>query len=219
MAGITSLYSSERLKHPMKRVGERGSGKFERITWEEAMDIMETKLTELRDRGEAHKFTYSMFPHSVTDPKWRLSMLPEASFRPACLIAIREDHGHDAYIRLFSQSSHRPYVSHGAQGRLMILSGRHPFGCLDDAAVPSYILDAKERGAKLIVIDPIYRTEASKADWWIPIKPGGDASLFLGVCNYLLLNDLHDKKFCDKWVREGDMDGLMAYIKDKTPEA
>ena len=105
------------------------------------------------------------------------------------------------------------------KGGLMILAGRHAFGCLDDACVPSHILDARERGAKLIVIDPIYRTEASKADWWIPIKPGGDASLFLGVCNYLLENDLHDKAFCDKWVREGDMDSLMASIKDKTPEA
>ncbi|BDQ37879.1 formate dehydrogenase [Pseudodesulfovibrio nedwellii] len=220
MAGITSLYSSERLKHPMKRVGERGSGKFERITWDEAMDIMETKLTELRDRGEAHKFTYSMFPHSVTDPKWRFVNASGGFIStglPHCdsgkIMAMMHTFG------CFPNHHIAPMYHTVPKGGLMILSGRHPFGCLDDAAVPGYILDAKERGAKLIVIDPIYRTEASKADWWIPIKPGGDASLFLGVCNYLLLNDLHDKKFCDKWVREGDMDGLMAYIKDKTPEA
>jgi thiosulfate reductase/polysulfide reductase chain A len=61
--------------------------------------------------------------------------------------------------------------------------------------------------------------EASKADWWIPITPGGDAALFLGVCNHLLTHDLYNKAFCDKWVREGDMDALMVYIKDKTPAA
>ena len=105
------------------------------------------------------------------------------------------------------------------KGGIMILAGRHPFGCLDDACVPRDILNAKERGAKLVVIDPIYRSEASKADWWIPIKPGGDAALFLGMSNYLIMHDLYNKAFCDKWVREGDMDGLKKYIKDKTPEA
>jgi thiosulfate reductase/polysulfide reductase chain A len=85
--------------------------------------------------------------------------------------------------------------------------------------VPRDILDAKDRGAKLVVIDPIFRTEAAKADWWIPIKPGGDAALFLGVCNHLLTRGLHNKEFCDKWVRPGDMDKLMSYIADKTPEA
>jgi thiosulfate reductase / polysulfide reductase chain A len=44
---------------------------FQRIDWDEAMDIMEKKLIDLRARGEAHKFTYSMFSHSTTDPKWR----------------------------------------------------------------------------------------------------------------------------------------------------
>ncbi|MBU1002179.1 MAG: molybdopterin-dependent oxidoreductase [Proteobacteria bacterium] len=220
MAGITSLYSSERLKYPMKRVGERGSGKFERITWDEAMGIMETKLTELRERGEAHKFTYSMFPHSVTDPKWRFVNACGGFIStglPHCDSAKIMAHMHT--FGCFPNHHIAPMYNTVPKGGLMILSGRHPFGCLDDACVPKHILDAKARGAKLIVIDPIYRTEASKADWWIPIKPGGDASLFLGVCNYLLTNDLHDKDFCDKWVREGDMESLKAYISDKTPQA
>src|SRR4030067_136005 len=65
------VYSPDRLKYPMKRVGERGEGKFERITWDDALNIMTTKLRELRERGEAHKLTASFFPHSITDPKWR----------------------------------------------------------------------------------------------------------------------------------------------------
>ena len=220
MAGITSLYSSERLKYPMKRVGERGSGKFERISWEEAMDIMEKKLTELRERGEAHKFTYSMFPHSVTDPKWRFVNACGGFIStglPHCDSAKIMAHMHT--FGCFPNHHIAPMYYTVPKGGLMILSGRHPFGCLDDACVPKHILDAKERGAKLIVIDPIYRPEASKADWWIPIKPGGDSALFLGVCNHLLMNGLHDREFCDKWVREGDMDNLLLYIRDKTPEA
>lgn len=220
MAGITTLYSNERLKYPMKRVGERGEGTFERISWEEAMDIMETKLTELKERGEAHKFTYSMFPHSTTDPKWRFVNAYGGFIStglPHCDSGKIMAHLHT--FGCFPNHHIAPMYYTVPKGGLMILSGRHPFGCLDDACVPGHILDAKERGAKLIVIDPIFRPEAAKADWWIPIKPGGDAALFLGVCNYLLENDLHDKEFCDKWVREGDMEGLKTHLKDKTPEA
>jgi thiosulfate reductase / polysulfide reductase chain A len=220
MAGITTNYSAERLKHPMKRVGERGSGKFERISWDEAMNIMENKLTELRGRGEAHKFTFSMFPHSVTDPKWRFVNACGGFIStglPHCDSAKIMAHMHT--FGCFPNHHIAPMYHAVPKGGIMILSGRHPFGCLDDACVPKNILDAKERGAKLVVIDPIFRTEASKADWWIPIKPGGDAALFLGVSHHLLMNDLYDKPFCDKWVREGDMDSLKNHIKDKSPEA
>lgn len=220
MAGITTNYSAERLKYPMKRVGERGSGKFERISWDEAMEIMEKKLTELRERGEAHKFTFSMFPHSVTDPKWRFVNACGGFIStglPHCDSAKIMAHMHT--FGCFPNHHIAPMYHAVPKGGIMILSGRHPFGCLDDACVPRNILDAKERGAKLVVVDPLFRAEAAKADWWIPIKPGGDAALFLGVCNHLLTTGLYNKEFCDKWVREGDMDKLMNYIQDKTPEA
>lgn len=220
MAGITTLYSNERLKHPLKRVGERGEGKFERIGWDEAMDIMEKKLRALIARGEGHKFTYSMFPHSTTDPKWRFVNAVGGFIStglPHCDSAKIMAHLHT--FGCFPNHHIAPMYFTVPKGGIMILSGRHPFGCLDDACVPRDILDAKERGAKLVVIDPIFRTEAAKADWWIPIKPGGDAALFLGMCHHLLTKGLYNKAFCDKWVREGDMDRLMAFIKDKTPKA
>lgn len=219
MAGITSMYSKERLLYPMKRVGERGEGKFERISWDEAMEMMESKLRSLRERGEAHKFTYSMFPHSATDPKWR--------FVNACggFIVTGLPHCDSAKIMAhlhtfgcFPNHHIAPIYYAVPKDGLMILAGRHPFGCMDDACVARDILNAKERGAKLVVIDPIFRTEAAKADWWIPIKPGGDAALFLGVCHYLLVNGLHNQEFCDTWVRPGDMAKLMEHIADKTPE-
>ncbi|NDY58543.1 molybdopterin-dependent oxidoreductase [Desulfovibrio sulfodismutans] len=219
MAGVTTLYSAERLKYPLKRVGERGEGRFERITWDEALDIMEKKLRELRERGEAHTFTYSMFPHSTTDPKWRFVNAAGGFIStglPHCDSAKIMAHLHT--FGCFPNHHIAPMYYTVPKGGLMILSGRHPFGCLDDACVPRDILNAKARGAKLVVIDPIFRSEAAKADWWIPIKPGGDAALFLGVCHYLLTNDLYDKAFCEKWVRPGDMDNLMAFIADKTPE-
>ena len=100
----------------------------------------------------------------------------------------------------------------------MILAGRHAFGGLDNAAVPRDILDAKERGAKLVVIDPLFTADAAKADQWIPIKPGGDTAFFLGMIHHIVTQNLYDKEFVSKWVREGDFDKLKEYIADKTPE-
>ncbi len=220
MAGVSLQYTPDRLTHPLKRFGKRGEGKFERISWDEAMDILADKLADLRDRGEAHTFTASFFPHSITDPKWRF-LDAYGGFINTAL-----PHCDSAKIISFIKAmggvpNHHipPAYDTVPKGGVMILAGRHAFGGLDDAAVPRDILDAKDRGAKLVVIDPLFTADAAKADWWIPIKPSGDTALFLGMINHIVTHNLHDRKFVDNWVREGDFEKLKAYIADKTPQA
>jgi len=220
MSGIALEYSPDRLLYPMKRVGKRGEGKFERISWDEAMDMMTDKLRELKDRGEAHKLTASFFPHSITDPKWRF-LNAYGGFINTAL-----PHCDSAKIVAFLRTvggvpNHHipPAWFTVPKGGIMILVGRHAFGGLDNAKVPRDILDAKERGAKLVVIDPIFTPDAAKADQWIPIKPGGDTALFLGMINHLITKGLYNKPFVEQWVREGDFEKLKGYIADKTPEA
>ncbi|MDO8847929.1 MAG: molybdopterin-dependent oxidoreductase [Coriobacteriia bacterium] len=220
MSGTSLEYSPDRLLYPMKRVGKRGEGTFERISWDEALDIITDKLRDLKDRGEAHKLTASFFPHSITDPKWRFlnayggfinTALPHCD--SAKIVAWLKTAGgvpnHHIPPAWFTMP----------KGGIVLLVGRHAFGALDNAAVPRDILDAKERGAKLVVIDPLFTPDAAKADWWIPIKPGGDTALFLGMIQHIIAEDLYDHEFVDNWVREGDFDKLKAYIADKTPEA
>ncbi|HUV50574.1 MAG TPA: molybdopterin-dependent oxidoreductase [Anaerolineae bacterium] len=219
MAGISLEYSQDRLTHPLKRVGKRGEGKFERISWDEALEIITAKLKALKDRGEAHKLTASFFPHSITDPKWRF-LNAYGGFINTAL-----PHCDSAKIVSFIKTmggvpNHHipPAWFTVPKGGIMILVGRHAFGGMDDAAVPRDILDAKARGAKLVVIDPLFTADAAKADWWIPIKPSGDTAFFLGMIYHIIANDLYDKEFVDNWVREGDFEKLRAYIADKTPE-
>lgn len=220
MAGISLEYSQDRLTHPLKRVGKRGEGKFERISWDEALEIITAKLKALKDRGEAHKLTANFFPHSITDPKWRF-LNAYGGFINTAL-----PHCDSAKIVAFIKTmggvpNHHipPAWFTVPKGGIMILVGRHAFGGMDDAAVPRDILDAKARGAKLVVIDPLFTADAAKADWWIPIKPSGDTAFFMGMIYHIIANDLYDKEFVENWVREGDFEKLRAYIADKTPEA
>jgi thiosulfate reductase/polysulfide reductase chain A len=219
MAGIALEYSPDRLLYPMKRVGKRGEGKFERISWDEAMEIITNKLADLRDRGEAHKLTASFFPHSITDPKWRF-LNAYGGFINTAL-----PHCDSAKIVAFLKAmggvpNHHipPAYFTVPKGGIIILVGRHAFGGMDNAAVARDILDAKARGAKLVVVDPLFTSDAAKADQWIPIKPGGDTAFFLGMIHHIVTQELYDKEFVAKWIREGDFDKLKEYIADKTPE-
>jgi len=102
---------------------------------------------------------------------------------------------------------------------VIVALGKHVFGGLDGAGQCKDILDAQERGAKLIAIDPYFHVDGAKADQWIPIKPGTDNAFLLGAINHLIVKKLYDKDFVENWVREGDFDKLVAFIGDKTPEA
>lgn len=219
MAGIASQYNSDRLLYPLKRVGERGGGKFERITWDEALDTIANKLKQLKDRGEAHKLTASFFPHSITDPKWRF-LNAYGGFINTAL-----PHCDSAKIVAFLRTvggvpNHHipPAWFSMPKGGIILLAGRQAFGGLDNAAVPRDLLDAKERGAKLVVLDPMFTTDAAKADQWIPIKPGGDTAFFLGMIQHIIAKGLYNKEFVENWVREGDFEKLKKWIADKTPE-
>jgi thiosulfate reductase/polysulfide reductase chain A len=219
MAGVSLEYSPDRLTYPMKRAGRRGEGKFERISWEEALDTITEKLKDLKDRGEAHKLTASFFPHSITDPKWRF-LDAYGGFINTAL-----PHCDSAKIVAFIKTmggvpNHHipPAWFTVPKGGIMILAGRHAFGGLEDASIPKDILDDKKRGAKLVVLDPIFTPEAAKADQWIPIRPSGDTAFFLGMIHHIIAKEMVDKTFVEKWVREGDFEKLKSYIVDKTPE-
>ena len=75
---------------------------------------------------------------------------------------------------------------------------------------------AKERGMKLIVIDPRKSELASFADLWLPVKPGEDPTLLAGLVNVILQENLHDQEFCARWVNQ--IDELRAAVAPYTPE-
>lgn len=188
-----------RVMYPMRRTGERGSGEFERITWDEAMDIIAEKLNAVVAKDPKAASFYS-FTGDLGKLSW------EASTRyAACLGAttwdiegIMGDHGASMGMTMVFGTHRGAHDSRDyLNSNLLIAWGRN-VADTHTSELRDYVA-ARKNGAKVIVIDPRQCSTAAMADEWIAINPQTDPALALGMMNWIISNDLHAK---DKLVEE-----------------
>ncbi len=188
-----------RVMFPMKRTGERGSGEFERITWDEAIDTIAEKLNAVIAKDPKAASFYS-FTGDLGKLSW------EAPTRYAATIGattwdiegIMGDHGASMGMTMVfgtHRGAHdsRDYVN----SNLLIVWGRN-LADTHTSELRDYVA-ARKSGTKIIVIDPRQCSTATMADEWIPINPQTDPALALGMMNWIIGHDLHAK---DKLVEE-----------------
>lgn len=204
-----SAYSPKRIKYPARKTK---TGAWERITWENALDI-------LSDRIMAHE-PEAFVGFGLTDfydfgVIWRL-LLAEigsphltvygdfcgATTQIADILTVGE--GFTRY----------PYGPDIANTNLIFVVASNPAVSFPNQWV--VMKDAARRGVKLIVVDPRYTETAAKADSWIRIKPGADAALGLAMLNVIIGEGLHDRAFVDQWCV--GFDALAAHVEPFTPE-
>ena len=208
------LYDPNRLQYPLKRVGERGEGKWERISWDEASKITATRLNEIKDeygaktvaflRGEAPAFdiwlglwtrlTISFGSPNYSSPS-NVCFFPRSS----CFLTYGE------YFESDFDNNNGIIVLWGYNAAASSLPG----SC-------RRIIEAKERGAQLIVVDPVFTPIAAKADLHLRVRPGTDAALALGMMNVIIGEKLYDKDFVEKWTT--GFGKLASHVKDYPPE-
>lgn len=189
-----------RVMYPMKRIGERGSGEFERISWDQAIDEIAERMEESKSKYGSTACSF----YSFTGNQSKLAMQSSTRFA-ACyggttwdIEGIMGDHGASMGMKMVYgviRGAHdtRDYEENS---NMIVIWGRN----LADTHTSElrYIVRARERGAKIVYIDPRFSSTATIADQWIPIKPGGDSALALGMINWIIQNDLHDKEFLSK---------------------
>ena len=203
-AGIMALYSPSRLKTPLKRTNpEKGIGvdpKWVEIDWEEALDTIAEKLKEVRE-DDPRKLILESFDHDILT-----TMIPAfgAAFGTPNLLAGGASFHCGSAIHpvsgllqgAFHVEPDLHYCNH------LILFGSQLGHLLGESAVlvAQEMSDAKARGMKLIVVDPVCNQAAAKADEWIPIRPGTDGALALAMLN-ILLNEvaIYDAEFIKKY--------------------
>ena len=194
-AGVKMLYDPDRLKYPLKNVGKRGAPKWQRISWEEAIDTCGGKLKEIAEKHGAKSLaifphgssaTYPMhfFEHTVGTPN-----VSEASFFQCR--GIRDT----AYIATIDTPPNEDVDM--ANAKVIFLLGGHFGENIHVSHVKRY-LKGLENGAKLVVVDPRYSASAAKSDIWVPIRPGTDTAMLLAIMNYLIKS----KKYAVDFVEE-----------------
>lgn len=188
-----------RVMFPMRRTGERGSGEFERITWDEAMDAIAEKLNAVLARDPKAASFYSF-----TGDLGKLSWEAPTRFA-AChgattwdIEGIMGDHGASMGMTMVFGTHRGAHDSRDyLNSKLLICWGRN-VADTHTSELRDYVA-ARKAGAKVIVIDPRQCSTAAMADEWIGINPQTDPALALGMMNWIIGHDRHAK---DKLVEE-----------------
>lgn len=219
---VSMLYHKDRLNYPLKRVGDRGEGKWQRISWDEAFDLITSKINEIKEKYGAEAIAFSRGTNTNnTQIMYRLTNLigtPNVysigyhCFMPrvmTCWVSLGEQVGPEWDTNTF------PDYDGGTQC-IVNWAVQSTSGMSSEGVTPLAWLDALERGAKLIVIDPRFTVNASKADLWLQIRPGTDAALALCWINLLIEEGIYDKTFVEKWTF--GFEKLRERVKEYTPE-
>jgi anaerobic selenocysteine-containing dehydrogenase len=206
----------DRLKDPLRRKGERGRGEWEKISWEQALDEIASRVDAIRKEsgyesialgqgtGRHHYMHVMRFANALGTPNWYEPGLAQC-FIPRITVSnftygkfIVGDYYGDTPPKCILFWGHNPLVS-SADGELSIVARR-----------------ALDKGAIGIAIDPRRSETAKKCALWLPVRPGTDAALALAMINVLIKEELYDKEFVGKWTF--GFDKLKDHITIFTPE-
>ena len=197
------LYHPDRLKYPMKRTGKRGEGKFERITWDEAITAIadNTKRIMQQYGPEAIYLNYCTGNQGKLGERVWMGRLMGlyggylsyyGTYSTACTSAATPY----TYGTTLTGNSREDWVN----SKLIILSACNPGETIHSTNTAYYLKLAKAAGAEIIAIDPIYsNTAIGLADQWIPIRPTTDSALFDAMAYVMINENLHDQKFLDTY--------------------
>ncbi|WP_338824999.1 Dimethyl sulfoxide reductase DmsA [Moorella humiferrea] len=197
------LYHPDRLKYPMKRVGKRGEGKFERISWDEAITIIadHTKRIMQEYGPEAIYIHYASGNAGKTAERvWMQRLLGMyggyLNYYGTYSTAQTQMATPFTYGTTNTGNSREDWVN----SKLIILWGWNPTETIHGTNTMYYLWRAKKAGAKIIVIDPRYSdTVIGLADEWIPIRPTTDNALMDAMAYVMITENLHDQAFLDKY--------------------
>jgi len=213
-AGTQLLYDPDRLKYPLIRTGKRGEGKFRRASWVEALDLFASRLKDLKDKYGAESVAF--FPHGVAAGFFATLMraygTPNSAEPAFAQCRGPRDVG---YQLTFGRAVNSPEPVDLEEARAIVLIGSHIGENVFTSQVTNFITGL-QRGAKLVVVDPRFSTAASKADFWLPIKPGTDIALLLAWMNVLVSEKLYDADYIQRYA--SGMKELEEHVNQFPPE-
>jgi anaerobic selenocysteine-containing dehydrogenase len=191
LSGLQMLYGPTRIKTPMKRVGERGEGRWQKISWDEATQTLADKLADIRNRGEAHTVAAISGSDSGTVPALLQRFLTAYGSPNFIRMPSGRDADELAVKTLFGDDGRTGYDVENADYILSFGSG-----LVDGWGSPVRMIAAaatwKDKNVTVVQVDPRLSNSAAKATRWVPINPGTEADLALGIAALMVANGAAD---------------------------
>lgn len=209
---LLHLDHPDRINYPLKRKGPKGSGQFERISWEQAISEVAAKLKQIKEESGAEAVATAGGTLRTDD--WARRRFMNLYGSPNGF-----HNSHLCWIPTFmietAISGWCPFETDlGGGSKCLVQWGHNPAA----SGMPEIhgISMLQKMGMKLIVIDPKYSETAAKADLWLPVRPGADAALALAWLNVIIYEGLYDQDFVENWTV--GFDELSAHVAQYTPE-
>ncbi len=193
------MYSPDRLKYPMRRVAERGEGRFERISWDEALDTVANELKRVKETydpsaillltggGDLVQLHYGKPMHRLLSltggysATWGIASFEGAQF---------------AALTTYGSASVGNTRDDLLNSKLIIMWGLDVVSTIHYSNTRYYMAQAREKGIRIVSIDPKYtNSTATFAHQWIPIRPGTDTAMLIAMAYVMIKENLHDQSF------------------------
>jgi thiosulfate reductase / polysulfide reductase chain A len=212
--GAGLLYDPNRLKTPMISTGARGEGKYRSASWDEALDLIASKLKRIKaDYGPE---SVALFTHGTPTDHF-LPLLSAFGSPNVGMPSFAQCRGpRDVGLELtFGEGIGSPERIDLTRSKVVVLFGSHLGENMHNSQVQDFA-DALALGAKFIVVDPRFSIAAGKAHSWLPIRPATDLALMLAWINVIIKDNLYDKAYLDAYAN--GFAELAAAVADCTPE-
>ena len=216
---VEAVYHNDRLKWPLMLDGKKGENKWKRATWDEALDWIESAYEDCcrvirEEYGGAGPEGVVCIAGTGRNAMWQGPMIlrscfgsPNMSFgflsadscyQPRMTANLLKEG--DCWILDAAQMHADRYDHPGYEiPEIILIWGNEPLASNPDGFIGHWIIDLMRRGSRIIVMDPALTWLASKAEIWLPVRPGTDGALAMGLLNVIINEDLYDHEFVENW--------------------
>ncbi|MGI9627806.1 MAG: molybdopterin dinucleotide binding domain-containing protein [Longimicrobiales bacterium] len=194
-ATLNQVTDPDRILYPLKRVGERGEGKWEQVSWDEALDDLASRIRKAMDERRHKEIMY------------HVGRPGEDGFTERTLAAWGVD-GHNSHTNICSSGARagyhfwmgmdRPSPDHTNAKVILLISSHLEAGHYFNPHAQR-VMEGKKNGAKLIVLDTRLSNTATHADHWLSSYPGSEAAIMLAIANHLIKTKTYNQAFVERW--------------------